>query len=407
MKNFSGNLELMHEINTKQILRVIRQHSPISRSEIVEMTNLTAATVSRITGKLINCGLVKETGYGVSSGGRKPVLLELDLDSVLTVGIDIEIDEITGIVIDLAGKVLSKDRSSIKGKMEQDYILKQVRLIIGKLLENNDFKQKIIGIGIGMHGLVDYTHGISIYPPAFGWENVQVVDLVQKEFDLPVILENNVRALTFAEYWFGAAKKFNNFICLKVGAGIGSAVFIDGHLYRGGSNAAGEIGHNMVDENGLICTCGKYGCLESMASIPALVKRTLKALEQGAVSDILQEKLPALNEKHIFLAAEQGDPLAREILEETGSYLGIGVASIVNILNPEAVIICGEIITAGEIVLRSLRSTVSNRALAYPVKHLEIIKSDLGKDGVAIGAAVLIMESIFSIDREITIDIGI
>lgn len=410
MNYLSGNLELMHKLNTKQILRVIREYSPISRSEIVEKTNLTAATVSRIVSKLIKFNLVVETGYAESSGGRKPVLLELNPDSVLTVGIDLEIDEIKGVIIDLDGNILSETRLAISGETAQDYILNKVNEIVGKLLGKSDYLNRVIGIGIGMHGLVDYARGVSIYPPAFGWREVPVTEIIKASYDLPVIIENNVRALTLAEKWFGAGKNFSNFVCLKVGAGIGSGIFTDGRIYRGASNSAGEIGHTMVDEDGPLCTCGNYGCLESMASNPAIIKRTLKALKQGAASKInnlLNNNLNKLDKEVIFLAAEQGDYLARQILQDTGRYLGIGVANLINILNPEAVIIGGEIVTAGDIVFESLRSTVHNRALSYPVKHVKIIKSEMNKEGVAIGAATLILESLFNIDRDISIDIGL
>ncbi len=410
MNYLSGNLELMHELNTKLILRVIREYSPISRSEIVEKTNLTAATVSRIVNKLIKYKLVKETGYAESSGGRKPVLLELNPDSVLTVGVDLEIDEINGVIIDLNGKILNKSRIDISGKTSQDYILNKVNEVIGKLLAESDYMNRIIGIGIGMHGLVDNAGGISIYPPAFGWREVPVADIIKAKYDLPVIIENNVRALTLAEKWFGAGNNFNNFICIKVGAGIGSGIFVDGRLYRGADNYAGEIGHTTVDEDGSVCSCGNYGCLESMASNSAIIKRTLKMLKQGAASKInglIKNNLDNLDEEIIFLAAEQGDVLARQVLQDTGRYLGICVANLINILNPEAVIISGDVVMVGDIVLESLKSTVHNRALSDPAKYVKIVKSTMNKEGVAIGASTLIMESLFKIDRDISMDIGL
>ncbi|WP_125988619.1 ROK family transcriptional regulator [Halocella sp. SP3-1] len=409
MNYLSGNLELMHELNTKQILRVIRQFNPISRSEIVEKTNLTAATVSRIVSKLIEFNLVTETGYGESSGGRKPILLELNPGAVLTVGIDLEIDEIKGLIIDLNGRVLLEDNLSIKGEREQDHIINRVIEIIKKLLSKKDYLSRVTGIGIGMHGLVDYARGISIFPPAFGWRDIPVADMIKKEFDLPVIIENNVRALTLAENWFGMAKDLNNFICLKVGSGIGSGIFTDGKLYRGASNSAGEIGHTMVDEDGPLCSCGNYGCLESMASTPAIVKRTVKALKQGADSKInsMVNNLKEINEETVFLAAKQGDQLAGQVLQDTGRYLGIGIANLINILNPEVVIIGGDIVLAGDIILESMRSTVHNRALSYPAEHVKIINSRMGKEGVAIGAAALILESVFNIGHNINVDIGL
>ncbi|MEJ6950730.1 ROK family protein [Natronospora cellulosivora (SeqCode)] len=408
--NLSGNLELMHELNTKHILRVIRQFAPISRSEIVEKSNLTAATVSRIVSKLIKFRLVRESGFGESKGGRKPVLLELIPDSILTIGLDIEIDEITAVIIDLEGKILLYKEQVLVGKKDEEYILRQVNLLIKELLNVEEYRNKVIGIGIGIHGLVDSIKGVSIFPPAFDWENFSLAKIVSKSFSLPVILENNVRALTLGESWFGLARNLSNFISLKVGSGIGSGIFTNGQLYRGTSNSSGEIGHTMVDEDGPLCTCGNYGCLESVASIPAIIRRSKKALKQGQstmINDLIAKDIEKLSPGIILAAADKGDNLSQQILKETGHYLGIAVANYINILNPEAVIISGNELISGEIVLDTLRSTVENRALAYPLKHLKIINSSLGGKGVAIGAATLILESVFNVDNNVIVDIGL
>lgn len=400
----------MHELNTKQILRVIRSFSPISRSEIVEKTNLTAATVSRIVNKLMNYNLVSEIGYGESSGGRKPVLLELKSQSLLTIGIDIEKDEILAVVIDINGQILIHTNRMLDGNTEKDYILNEVKQVIKELLSEEDYQNRIIGVGIGMHGLVDYARGISVFPPAFGWKDVPVADIIQKEFNLPVIIENNVRALTLAENWFGYARKLNNFICLKVGSGIGSSIFTDGKIYRGASNSAGEIGHTMVDEDGPLCSCGNYGCLESIASIPAMIRQAQKALKQGAessIKELVNHEIDKIDEETIFFAAEQGDHLARRILHDAGRYLGVAIADLINILNPEAVIVSGKIVRAGDLILDSIRTIVRNRALSYSLQNVQIINSRMDKEGVAIGAAALILESVFNVDQNNSVDIGL
>lgn len=403
MDKLTGNLDLMREMNTKHILQALRIHAPISRSEIVEKTNLTAATVSRIISKLIKNDLITEVGYGESQGGRKPVLLNFNPGSLLTVGIDIEIDEVSGVIIDLSGKILAEKSVPNMGNVTEDNILKLVKDLIHYLLNIEDYFNKTIGIGIGMHGIVDYENGISIFPPAFDWSDVPIVEIIQNEFDFPVILENNVRSLTLGENWFGAARNLRDFICLKVGAGIGSGIFTNGKLFRGTSNSAGEIGHTMVDEDGPLCTCGNYGCLESMASVPAIVRRTKKIIKQGAntsLYDITDGNINQLEAKNVYYAALQQDQLARQILQDTGRYLGIGIANLINILNPEAVIVSGEMMDVGKIVLESLKATVNKRSLSYPCKHVKIINSELGKEGVAIGAAALILERVFKVDLD-------
>jgi len=386
------NSELPTEINTTMVLNTIWEHSSLSRSDIVSKTNLTAATVSRIVKKLIDYGFVQEVGHGLSSGGRKPILVKLNPRAKMVIGIDIEIDGINGVLVDLKGNIL--ERKTLKNiEVEQDKILKKVKDII---------KEKIIGIGIGMHGLVDYYKGISIYPPAFKWSNVPVAEIIGKEFKLPVILDNNDRALAQGEKWFGVAKKMQNFICLKVGAGIGSGIFTNGILYRGISMSAGEVGHIVVDEDGPLCVCGNYGCLDSLATIPALIKRTVKLIRQGAESKIysmVDGRLDTISEDIIFEAAKRGDAIALQVLRDTGRYLGIAIANIINVLNPEAVIIEGKIIEAEEFVFQSLRETVKNKALSYTFRKVRIISGVLGEDGVAIGASTLILERFLNFGR--------
>ena len=389
-----ANSDFLSRINTTLILKTIWEHSSISRTDIVDRTNLTAATVSRIVCKLNRNGFVREVGHGKSSGGRKPILVELSPRAIMVIGIDVEIDEINSVLIDLKGNII--ERKTIKNKeVKQDRILKKIIDIVNELMVISNNKEKIIGIGIGIHGLVDYYKGISIYPPAFRWSNVPVAEIIHKECKLPVILDNNVRALAQGEKWFGVAKKMQNFICLKVDAGIGSGIFTNGNPYRGGSMAAGEVGHIVVDEDGPLCVCGNYGCLDSLATISALINRTKKIIRQGAESKIynmVNGKLDEINEDIIFEAAKKDDSIALQVLRDTGRYLGIAIASIINVLNPEAVIIEGKIIEAGEFVFQSVRETVKNKALSYPLKHVKIMTGMLGKDGVAIGAATLIFE---------------
>jgi N-acetylglucosamine repressor len=397
------NSELPTEINTTMVLNTIWEHSSLSRSDIVSKTNLTAATVSRIVKKLIDYGFVQEVGHGLSSGGRKPILVKLNPRAKMVIGIDIEIDGINGVLVDLKGNIL--ERKTLKNiEVEQDKILKKVKDIINNLMSARHFKykEKIIGIGIGMHGLVDYYKGISIYPPAFKWSNVPVAEIIGKEFKLPVILDNNDRALAQGEKWFGVAKKMQNFICLKVGAGIGSGIFTNGILYRGISMSAGEVGHIVVDEDGPLCVCGNYGCLDSLATIPALIKRTVKLIRQGAESKIysmVDGRLDTISEDIIFEAAKRGDAIALQVLRDTGRYLGIAIANIINVLNPEAVIIEGKIIEAEEFVFQSLRETVKNKALSYTFRKVRIISGVLGEDGVAIGASTLILERFLNFGR--------
>jgi predicted NBD/HSP70 family sugar kinase len=243
--------------------------------------------------------------------------------------------------------------------------------------------------------LIDVEGSLVIKAVNLGWEQVPLRKLLNERLGMPNYVVDVSLALTLGETYFGAGKGVQNLICVNVGSGVGSGIVLGGHIYRGIDAIAGEIGHTTVDDDGPQCHCGNYGCLERLVASPAIAERAIRRLKQGAVSvirDLVQGRLEEVTLSVIVEAANSSDEFARGILAETGRYLGIGIANVVNLLNPEMVILGGCVPqTARELLLEPLREAVKLRALDVHARRVRIVSADLGIEASAIGAAAWAM----------------
>jgi glucokinase len=249
------------------------------------------------------------------------------------------------------------------------------------------------GIGFGIAGVIDRKHGVVIESPNIPALNgFPVREIMEREFSLPLAIENDANAYAFAEKWIGAGRNFNNFVVLTLGTGIGGGLIYNGELFEG----AAEIGHIVIEPDGRFCTCHSFGCLESYASGRAIVDRTISSLEKG-VESIIKESCGGnfykVTPEIVYRSALEGDNLSREVLREVGRYLGIGVANIVNIFSPEAVIIGGGLIGAWDFFIEELKREFIKRAFKPLSANVSIIKATLQKDSGSIGAAGLILNT--------------
>jgi glucokinase-like ROK family protein len=259
--------------------------------------------------------------------------------------------------------------------------------------------KKIVGIGVGINGIVDTQEGKLIFAPNLGWRNVNIKQDFEEKFDLPVSVDNNTRTMGLGESWFGTGKNTKNFFCINIDYGVGGSFFIDEKIYRGTSFGAGEIGHTTVDIAGEICSCGNRGCLETVASVKALRKKVYEGYLSNVKSSIFDgaeiQSVDDIRSAQIFEAANNGDQFAISLIRETGEKIGIGIANIVNTLNPEMVVINGEIISTGEILLEPIVSTVMKRGFRSSVNATKIVLSKLGNMAYLKGAIVLATQHIF------------
>ncbi|MHB1653289.1 MAG: ROK family transcriptional regulator [Desulfitobacteriaceae bacterium] len=395
-----GSFQGMKSLNKSAILNVIRLHSPISRAEIAKLTKLTPPTVTNLVGELIGSNLVVESDLGVSTGGRKPILLRINSSAFYVVGVFAGSKRVKAVTATLDGQVVQQVEKNYPANPTAEQFLNTLTDAIDKVIVKTDAQKRdvFLGIGVGMHGLVDPKQGLSIFAPNLNLHNIAVKSHLEQFFNLPIEVENDVRALAMGESWFGQGRGLANFICVYVGTGVGASIILDNRLYRGVSYTAGEIGHTTIDINGPKCSCGNYGCLETLAGGPALVRRAQQAIGLGKsslIEDLAGGDLDKINGELIYQAAQQGDPVAIEVLADTGRFLGIGIANVINTFNPSRIILSGGISRAGNFILDPLIETVEKRALTSPAQAVSIVFTELGGNAMAIGAFTLLLHRLF------------
>jgi predicted NBD/HSP70 family sugar kinase len=377
-------------------LRPLYSMAPLSRTDLAEMMNVTPSHVSIIVGKALKAGLLIERGLAPSTGGRPRILLQVNPDFAKLIGVDVGRYRTRFVTTDFAGKVLSYEWLPTEPLKGRDRLL---RLVDEKLKAQLAKFPEVVAIGIAHSGVIDQRTGkVLFWPTIEGWDNVPLRQIFEEAHGLPTFVEDSVRTMAIAEERFGHAKGLENFLFVNVGWGIGSAIFIDGRLYIGRDGLAGELGHTTVEGNGELCSCGNQGCLEVLSSASAIVRRVRSELERGIDSNLKREiggDLDRLSVEAIAAAAKLGDRLPERILSEAGTYLGIALASMVNFMNPEKVILAGMVPrAAGEILMNPLLYNLRHRALQGAAKDLAVVVSQLGEEAAAAGIALVAGEGV-------------
>jgi N-acetylglucosamine repressor len=394
-----GSFQGMKSLNKSAILNVVRQYGPISRAKISKLTKLTPPTVTNLVGELIESKLVIESTLGESTGGRKPILLRINSSAFYVVGVYAGAKRLKAVTANLDGSVIEQLEMRYIAKQNSQQFLSVLETAVETVMQNTHaLKESFLGIGVGMHGLVDPEQGLSLFAPHLNLRNIPIKAHLENRFQLPVEVENDVRAQALGESWFGKGVGIPNFICVHVGTGVGAGIIINNKLYRGSSFTAGEIGHTMIDSNGPRCSCGNYGCLESMVGGAALARRAQQAIRLGKESILeewVQGDLEKINGEILCKAAQSGDLVAEEVLADTGRYLGIGLANLVNTLNPALIILSGGVSKA-EYLLTPLIKTLEKRALTKTADAVTIALSELGENSIPIGALTLVLNKLYT-----------
>ena len=395
-----GSFQGMKSLNKSAILNVVRQYGPISRAKIAKLTKLTPPTVTNLVGELIEAKLVIESTLGESTGGRKPILLRINSSGFFVVGVYAGAKRLKAVAANLDGKILEQTEMKYRRDLTGEQFLLNLEEVVTSVIgKTQAAKESFLGIGVGMHGLVDPVQGLSVFAPHLGLHNVPIKAYLESKFQLPVEVENDVRAQALGESWFGKGKDISDFICVHIGTGVGAGIIIDHKLYHGVSYTAGEIGHTTIDSNGPKCSCGNYGCLETLVGGAALARRAQQAIRLGKESIIeewLDGDLEKIDGEILCRAAQNGDQLATEVLTDTGRYLGIGLANLVNTLNPALIILNGGVTRAAHYLIEPLRQTLEKRALTTPADVVSITVSNLGENSNPIGAFTLVLNKLFT-----------
>ena len=398
MKFDTADKTFIRQINLSLILKAIRDAAPISRADIAKKLKLNPATVSANVRLLLEDDLVREVGSGTSSGGRKPIMLEINEKAMYSIGLDVQKDKVVAAVVDLDGTILARSEMVFKTHFFFFFLLSTIIAAVKHVLaEKEQDHIGYLGLGVAMHGIVHHKTGVSVYAPAFSWHDVPIKEILSKKFRLPVKVDNDARAMALGEKWFGAAGDAEDFVFLNVGSGIGSGIFIGGNLIRGFGGAAGEIGHIKVIDRGKKCVCGKFGCLDTVGTENSIIEEIVSETQKGVSSSLAAavKDNSKISIREIVEAASQGDALTLQLLKKEGFYLGVAVSDILNILNPELVIIGGEMALAKEFFFDTLLETAKTHSMEACLKGVKIIPSTFDENSGVIGAAAMVIQSIF------------
>lgn len=378
-----GKQQVLKTHNRTVILNAIRQHAAISRADLARQTGLSVGTVTGLTGELIQEGLIFEKHEGDSRGGRPPILLALYPEGAYVVGLKLTEDHITLALTNLDADIVNRETVSSE-RSDPEHIGQRIAEGIHTLLQRTHVPQKrLMGIGIGMAGIVDAERGICRSSPIWGWKDVPFAEIVERLTGFPVFIDNDVNTLTQVERLYGRGVGVDHFLIVTVGRGVGLGIVTNGQLYRG-MGGAGELGHTAAGSSSYVCDCGKQGCLETFVGDPWLIRR---AAEQG---------LAVANAEALAQCAQAGNSSAIAILRQAGEALGKAIATLVNVLHPQLIIISGEGIRYGEFLLQPAREALNASVMPALAEELLIHVEPLGDDAWARGAATLVLNRVFA-----------
>jgi N-acetylglucosamine repressor len=403
MQDFNPDASDKLEQRELAILHLIHSGINNSRLELARQAGLSPASITTIVQRLIKKGLVIESEPTRSNLGRRPVPLEIRKDIAYLIGIDLGSFHLRVVVADINGNILHRFQTRTEMREGRERVLEKAFQSVRKAIDDSALTPGAIkGIGIAHSGVIDSDAGLVLSYPRPGqmaaWKNVPLRQLFQNEFKVPCVLEDGVRTATTAEKCFGLGRDLNNFLYIDVGMGIGAGIFLDGKLYRGAGGNAGEFGHITVDENGPLCSCGNNGCLETVASCAAIIQSVKTAIEQGIdskIRDLADGDLDRISIELIAQAAAENDSLAFRVLQKAASYIAIGLADLVNLLNPRVMIFGGALFRAApQLLSEPLRRIIKQRSLEKSANELQLQVSPLGGEAGALGASRLMAERI-------------
>lgn len=401
--NKSGSIApIFVDSGEAEIMRALRRHGRISRSEVTSITGWSKAKASQEIRSLVNKGLLVEIGEGISQGGRKPGLLRINTQLGYIVGIDIGAINLQITMADVTGLVVQRRSEPTDVHLNPETVLGRCsELITEMVIAQGGTLGQILGIGVGVPGPVDFAQGVLVAPPLMPkWENFRIRGFFKEAFPSAfVVVDNDVNIMALGEQRAGDGVNVDHFIFIKIGTGIGAGIISNGKLHRGSDGSAGDIGHICVDKKGPLCTCGNIGCLEAIAAGPAIVSKAMEAAQNGT-SPILSKMLKlsgVLKVEDVNIACREGDQAALDIIRYSGQMIGEVLAGLVNFFNPSHIFIGGRIANFGNHLLVAIRREVLQRSLPLATTHLSIKFSRMGSDVGVTGAIALALDHLFVI----------
>ncbi len=391
------NSSLLREMNTNKILLLLLEHKHISRADISKATNLAMPTVLRIVESLIHQGIVVEVGKGKTTMGRKPILLKINKSYGYFIGVSIG-TKLVGLLTDFKGNILDEKVLTTDFSKGPEHIVLTIKHMVEHLITNNHIdRKKIKTISIARPG-TGFKSGILIADSAFfGWDKIDFVDLFKSHLSEFAVEANNITVCgALGEQWFGELKHYQNGLFVFVDTGVGSAAIIDGKIYKGGNDCAGELGHQVIKFDGETCYCGNKGCLEMYTSSAGIVKRVRERIRQGEYSMLGPEDVfdfGCVVQKHLA-----GDALCGEVLRYSGKLMGVGLANAINLYNPEKIVFGGEVSHLSQCYIDEAIYWAQQYTFNRKAAQVEFAVSKIVQYPEALGAVALALSKTFNAD---------
>lgn len=403
MTKHTSDQAFLREANLSAVLRLIQAQAPISRSQLAVLTGLNKSTVSSLVDELLERRLVHEIGQNSATGtGRPATLLEINPFAGYIIGVELGVDFVSVGIADFRGNLVWQRREDADPLQGQDIMLEQTLRIAKEAMTTGKKKGfRFLGLGLATPGTVDLKEGVLVFAPNLHWRNVQFRKFFSEGTKLKVLIENDANAATIGEHLFGGARFTRDFIFVFAGVGIGGGLFLNGKLYRGRNGYAGEIGHSpiMADHSQTPCHCGNRGCWETYANQFSIIQRIQARLEvkrNSIIPKLMSEQNAPLSIPLIKQAADAGDMEAIASFAEAGRAMGQGFAGLINIFNPEKIILGGPLSLAGDYLLPAIREIIPHHTLPEIDQQAEVILSSFGPDASLIGAIAIVVDDVLT-----------
>lgn len=410
-RNRTRSHTLVRQGNLSSILHQLRKNAPISRAALAEETGLNKTTVSSLVNELMEHNFVREVGLESSGTGRPAIMLELNPNAGFILSAEVGVDFILVASSNFAPEIIWHHQEAIQPGASQREIMDRVLALVNLGIQNscNDCKT-LLGIAFGIPGLVDQETGELLFAPNLQWKNIPLRKILKEAFDAPIYIDNEANMAALGEHYFGSAQGYEEVLYISAGVGLGGGLVHNGKLYRGITGTGCEFGHMTFDLHGEQCNCGNTGCWETFVSQRRLFSIIRREIASGRASSLVSKDVGDLEQLTIPLiveAARQGDQVSIEALEWIGNNLGIGIASLVNALNPELVVFGGILSLAGEFILPKIEEVLLKRALSWNHKATKVILAEHGFNACIMGGVATVYQAVLSRPNNIKILSGV
>lgn len=400
-KYAKSDQSFLRNFNTQKILNIFREQGPMSRIDIAAISYLDKKTITNLMNELLEQKKVMVQSKKKQGQGRPKEIISLNGHFSRSIGLDVSTTYIAGIILDFSGKVLCRHYTEIKSIFEADDLLRYCDQVIQQLLAESGMSlDDIDHIGLSLPGYLDNESGLTVLSENLpSWHNVTVKEMFAEKYQKNIYIDDCSRLMALAELWYGKERECESFIVFDIGYGIGCGIVINSEIFAGGNGKSGEVGHTIVKPDGPKCTCGRRGCIESLASGWALLKQgeaIVRKNPESILAEIVKKKGGHISIQDLVLASKQGDEGVIKLLKAAGKYISISIANSVSFFNPSKIILGGNLIQENEILIESIFKNAKIQTLPDLYADAVIVKSDLGVYASALGAATMCMRQYYT-----------